>query len=127
MTHLKGSVDLADRISRSPGYKAALSACHDSLLTFCQYALAPNIKGANVYTSTDSETEIHNQKYSVNPNRHSCHYICICLRIQKKLNCFFTFVHFPFNEKEICVVSRTLIELHVRLFTAQPSSGGCSQ
>ena len=62
VTHLKGSGDLADRISRSPGYKAALSACHDSLLTFCQYALAPNIKGANVYTSTDSETEIHNQK-----------------------------------------------------------------
>ena len=33
-------------------YKAALSACHDSLLTLCQYALVSNIKGANVHASS---------------------------------------------------------------------------
>ena len=33
-------------------YQAALSACHDSLLTLCQYALVSNIKGANVHASS---------------------------------------------------------------------------
>ena len=38
-----------DVIRRRFRYKAALSACHDSLLTLCQYALASDIKGANVH------------------------------------------------------------------------------